>query len=113
MSVVLSVRSSDCKNQAEELWPDIAGKVDPAKTLWCWAWSRFPGLVNDELQGIDETNPIAVTLRNGHSFTGYPDGRKSTQGQLVLLGRDPQNPRATAELGPFEIDEIVTVERPS
>lgn len=93
---------------AEELWPDIAGKVDPEKTLWCWAWSRFPALVNLELQGIDETNEVTVILKDGSSFTGYPDGRKSKQGQLLLLGRNPEDGRSS-EFGPFAIDEVSAI----
>jgi hypothetical protein len=81
--------------QAEHEWTDVAGKVDPVKTLWCWAWGRFPGLVNTELQGIDETTAVRVTLR----------------GELYLLGRDPGNPRRSLTLGPFLIDDVVTIEK--
>jgi hypothetical protein len=98
---------------AEELWPDLAGKVDPQKTLWCWAWNRFPGLVNSELQGIDETNPLTVTLHDGSSFTGYPDARQSQQGKLILLGNSSESPRRMVELGPFSIDDVASVTRSS
>ena len=47
---------------AELEWVDIAGKVDPHKTLWFWAWSRFPDLVHAELAGIDETRRVTVAL---------------------------------------------------
>jgi len=87
-------------------WVDIAGKVDAEKTLWFWAWSRFPDLVHQELQTINETRPVSVTLRDGRQFSGYPDARQSRQGELVLLGRDPDNPRQQEEYGPFTIDEI-------
>jgi hypothetical protein len=94
---------------AELEWVDIAGKVDPEKTLWFWAWGRFPKLVHDELTAIDETRPVTVVLKDGAHYTGYPDARQSQQGQLVLLGRDEDNPRRTIEHGPFAIDEIVTI----
>jgi hypothetical protein len=96
---------------AELEWVDIAGKVDPEKTLWFWAWSRFPALVHDELAGIDETRPVTVSLKDGTQSTGYPDARQSKQGQLVLLGRDQNSPRRTTEHGPFAIDEIATISR--
>lgn len=95
---------------AELEWTDIAGKVDPLKTLWYWAWSRFPALVHGELQGIDETRRLTVTLRDGSRHTGYPDARQSEQGQLVLLTRDAAAPRQTIELGPFSIDDIQSIE---
>ena len=96
---------------AELEWGDIAGKVDPEKTLWFWAWSRFPALVHGELAGIDETSEVTVTLQDGSQHKGYPDARNSTQGQLVLLGRDNTNPRRTVEHGPFSIDEIAAIAR--
>lgn len=96
---------------AELEWGDIAGKVDPEKTLWFWAWSRFPALVHDELAGIDETGEVTVTLNDGSQYTGYPDARSSEQGQLVLIGRDSANARHTAEHGPFPIDVIATIVR--
>ena len=96
---------------AELEWGDIAGKVDPAKTLWYWAWSRFPDLVHSELVGIDETREVQVTLRDGRIVAGFPDARQSVQGQLVLVGRDSDDPRRTKELGPFSLDEIVAISR--
>jgi hypothetical protein len=95
---------------AELEWGDIAGKVDPEKTLWYWAWSRFPELVNADMQSIDEARRVTVTLIDGSAFTGNPDSRKSKQGRLVLVGRDPANPRRSEEYGPFSIDEIARVE---
>ncbi len=96
---------------AELEWSDIAGKVDPAKTLWYWAWSRFPELVHSELVGIDETREVQVTLRDGRSVTGFPDARQSVQGELVLIGRDPVDFHRSAEHGPFSLDEIAAVDR--
>ena len=97
--------------QAEHEWTDVAGKVDPVKTLWSWAWGRFPGVVNTELQGIDETTAVRVTLRDGQEVEGYPDARESLHGELYLLGRDPGNPRRSLTLGPFLIDDVVTIEK--
>jgi len=97
--------------RAELEWVDIAGKVDADKTLWYWAWSRFPDLVNADLASIDEARQIAVTLSDGRRFVGYPDSRQSKQGYLVLVGRDPDNPRRTETHGPFSVDEIATVAR--
>jgi len=95
--------------RAELEWGDIAGKVDPEKTLWYWAWSRFPDLVNADLQSIDEARRVTVTLRDGRTITGNPDSRESKQGQLILVGRDPSKPRRFEQHGPFSIDEIVSV----
>lgn len=96
---------------AELEWGDIAGKVDPEKTLWYWAWSRFPELVNADLAAIDEARRVTVTLRDGRSLTGYPDARQSRQGQLVLVARDLAQPRRHEEHGPFSIDDIATIAR--
>lgn len=94
---------------AEETWPDIAGKVDPEKTLWFWAWSRFPALVNADLQGIDEARQVLVTLRDGRSVIGFPDARQSKQGTLTLLCRDSADARRFVEEGPFTLDEIQSI----
>ena len=96
---------------AELEWVDIAGKVDSEKTLWYWAWSRFPDLVHAELVGIDETREVTITLRDGRSVAGFPDARQSVQGQLVLVGRDPLDPRRSEEHGPFSLDEIAAIVR--
>ena len=90
-------------------WIDIAGKVDPEKTLWFWAWSRFPDLVNADLASIDEARRVSVTLRDGRSFTGYPDARESHEGELVLVARDPRSPGRPEEHGPFSLDEIAAI----
>ena len=39
-------------------WGNIAGTVDVESTLWLWAWSRFPDLVNQELSAVDETHEV-------------------------------------------------------
>lgn len=96
---------------AEHEWTDVAGKVDPVKTLWCWAWGRFPGLVNQELQGIDETTVVRVSLRDGRTVSGFPDARESQHGELYLLGRDSSQSSRTIMLGPFTIDEVLAVEK--
>jgi hypothetical protein len=95
---------------AELEWNDIAGRVAPEKSLWAWAWGRFPELVHAELNGIDESSAVTVTLKNGRQVTGYPDARQSEQGQLVILCRNPSTGRTTAE-GPFPMDEISNVVR--
>jgi hypothetical protein len=97
--------------RADLEWVDIAGKVDPEKTLWFWAWSRFPELVNDDLASIDEARRVMVTLRDGRSFTGYADARESQKGELVLVARDPASPGRHEEHGPFSLDEIVAIAR--
>jgi hypothetical protein len=96
---------------AEHEWTDVAGKVDPVKTLWCWAWGRFPGLVNQELQGIDETTAVRVSLKDGQTVSGFPDARESQHGELYLLGRDPGQTFRTNMLGPFSIDDVQAVEK--
>jgi heme-degrading monooxygenase HmoA len=95
---------------AEHEWSDIAGKVDPEKTLWAWAWSRFPELVHDEL-GLDESQPVVVTLTDGRCIEGYPDARHSRRGELWLIGHDEAG--RLAEHGPYLIDAIFSVRRVS
>jgi hypothetical protein len=97
--------------RAELEWVDIAGKVDPEKTLWYWAWNRFPDLVNADLVSIDEARKVSVSLRDGRTFTGFPDSRQSKQGQLVIVARDPARPGRHEEYGPFSIDEVATIVR--
>ena len=92
--------------KAELEWDNVAGSVDAEATLWSWAWSRFPQLVHEGLSGVDESHEVTVTLKDGTSVAGYPDGRKSKQGMLVLLCAG-----ATAESEPHSIDEIATVKR--
>ena len=95
--------------KAEPDWVDIAGKVDPEKTLWLWAWSRFPELVHENL-GIEETSELEIGLRDGRALHGFPDQRQSQHGHLIIWGHDATMERP-AELGPFSIDEIVSVRR--
>ena len=95
--------------QAELEWNDIAGKVAPEKTLWPWAWSRFPELVHESL-GIEETAEVEVTLHDGRTVRGFPDSRASQQGKLVLWGAD-ETEGAPRELGPFSIEQIITAKR--
>ncbi|MDA0835834.1 MAG: hypothetical protein O3A29_21380 [Planctomycetota bacterium] len=101
--------------KAADEWPDIAGKVTADATLWTWAWSRFPVLVLDDLPGVNETWEVHVQLQDGREFVGYPDGKRTKQGSLVLLGRevtrDSNGPNETAYIGPLSIDDIVAVER--
>jgi hypothetical protein len=89
--------------QAEQEWGDIAGRVDPAATLWKWAWSRFPALVHKELAGLNETHAVRVALHDGSSCVGYPDS--------VLLGRASAASRTFEESPPISIDDIASVER--
>lgn len=95
---------------AELEWGDIAGRVSPEKSLWAWAWGRFPELVHPELNGIDESSAVTVTLKNGRQVTGYPDARQSEQGQLVILCRNPASGRTASE-GPFPMEEIASIAR--
>jgi hypothetical protein len=90
---------------AEQEWQDLAGRPDPVKTLWFWAWSRFPQIVSMELKTLDETSLVRVLLNDGRCVTGYPDARESAAGQLMLL--DEQG----ACLGPYSIDDVQSVER--
>jgi hypothetical protein len=94
---------------AEQTWGDIAGKVDPEKTLWFWAWCRFPALVNLDLKAIDESRQLTVTLRDGRTLAGYPDARQSQQGRLVLLCADSTHPGRFVDEGPFTVDEIAAI----
>ena len=95
--------------RAELEWVDIAGKVDADKTLWYWAWSRFPALVNADLLAIDEARRVTVTLHDGRAFTGFPDSRQSQKGELVLVGRVPVDSRRHEEYGPYSLDEIAAI----
>lgn len=94
---------------AEQEWIDLAGRADPGKTLWPWAWSRFPVLYVDDLGGLEETYRVIVTLRDGSQHTGYPDARQSLRGELVLLGDSVVH--GSRNLGPFSIDDVVNVAR--
>lgn len=89
-------------------WVNLAGNVDPVKTLWLWSWERFPELVHESL-GIDEGYPVEVTLASGECVTGYPDGKRSLDGELYLVRLGPTG--AAQAIGPWTIDEIVAVRR--
>ncbi len=86
-------------------WHDFAGRVDAHATLWTWAWERHPAVVHDDLAGVNETHEVSVMLHDGRIIKGFPDGRRSLQGQLVLLSTSGGD----ENLGPFSIDEILDV----
>ena len=90
--------------RAEQEWTDIAGKIAPERSLWLWAWSRFPALYVEGLGGLEESWPVSVELRDGSHLAGYPDNRSSERGHLVLQ-------TASGPSRPLIIDEIVSVER--
>lgn len=90
--------------RAEQDWPDIAGKIAPERSLWLWAWSRFPALYVEGLGGLEESWPLRIVLRDGTTLEGYPDNRQSVQGRLVLLTQ-------TGETAPISIDNISSAER--
>lgn len=93
---------------AEQEWVDIAGKADPVKTLWAWAWGRFPELVHADL-GLDESHPVELLMRTGETQRGYPDARASERGQLVL--HSLRSSGTPGGLGLFSIDDIQSVQR--
>lgn len=90
--------------KAEQDWADIAGKVAPERTLWLWAWSRFPCLYVEGLGGLEETFQVRVTLHDGRTIEGYPDGRGSTRGELVIHQMRTEPERVS-------IDDVTSVER--
>ena len=90
--------------KAADEWHDIAGRVDPERTLWLWAWSRFPALYVDGLPGLDETYEVELRTRTGEEFRGFPNARGSQRGRLLLQGGD-------GPIGPFSIDDVVAVRR--
>ncbi len=92
--------------QAEQDWVNLAGRVVPERTLWAWAWSRFPGLVSEGLHGLDESQRLEMTLNDGSQHSGYPDARRSRHGQLVLIANGEQR-----ECGPVSIDDIQSIVR--
>jgi hypothetical protein len=100
-------RYADLKllKQADQEWHEFAGRVDAHATLWSWAWERHPALVHDDLAGVNETHEVTVTLRDGRSVTGFPDGRLSLKGQLFLVGTSEND----TDPGPFSIDDIANV----
>ena len=94
--------------EAEMDWMNVAGRVDPAMTLWIWAWSRFPALTHGNVASLDETKEVQVTLQSGESAVGFPDARESENGLLVLLGKTDDG--SFEHLGPFSIDDVAAVE---
>ncbi|MEZ6058594.1 MAG: hypothetical protein R3C01_17985 [Planctomycetaceae bacterium] len=93
--------------RAHQEWPDIAGKVDPDRTLWLWAWSRFSAMCVEGLSGLDESFAIRVTLQDGTQQTGYPDARASRFGYLTLVPLDPDEESPA----PLSIDNIASIVR--
>jgi hypothetical protein len=96
--------------RAELEWEDLAGRVDAKATLWTWAWSRFPDLVHEQFPGVDETHPLRVTLKDGATYIGYADNRKTVGGHLVLLLTAATATRPI-ESEPLSIDDIAAAER--
>ena len=94
--------------KAEQEWLDIAGKVPVDKTLWVWAWSRFPVLVHESL-GIEETREVRIELRDKSQIVGFPDSRESRGGNLFLWGRQSLQ-ESPAQQGPDSIDDILSVQ---
>ncbi len=93
---------------AQQEWTNLAGKVDSEKTLWAWAWGRFPDLVHEEMSGIDETAKVKLRLKTGDEFVGFPDARESEGGLLLLL---VDQGGGLEHLGPFNIDDIEEIRR--
>ena len=90
--------------RAEQEWTDIAGKIAPERSLWLWAWSRFPALYVEGLGGLEESWEVTVELRNAPSVSGYPDNRATESGRLVIQ-------TASGPTDPISIDDIVRVDR--
>ena len=95
--------------KAEVEWFDIAGRADTNATLWTWAWERFPEIVHPDLPGVNETFEVLVTLTDESQISGFPDGRKSQRGMLILLGVSEAGDTLTH--GPLSIDQIAAVAR--
>lgn len=95
--------------KADVEWLDIAGKVPPEKTLWVWAWSRFPELVHESL-GIEETSEVEVRLNDGRVITGFPDSRLTVRGNLFIWGTETAG-APSGQLGPYSIDHVVSVKK--
>jgi len=93
--------------EAEQDWLNIAGQVDPAVTLWTWAWGRFPSLVHEALPGLNETREVRVTLIDGRTVSGYPDRQLSARGEMVMVIRAE---KGLMQTDPFRIDQISAVE---
>ena len=94
---------------AEQEWADLAGRADPNKTLWPWAWSRFAALYVEGLAGIEESFEVEIALRDGSKYAGFPDARRSRSGELLLVSMGDHG--QSREAGPFSIDDVAAVER--
>lgn len=90
--------------RAEQEWTDIAGKIAPERSLWLWAWSRFPALYVEGLGGLEESWPVQLQRSDESHLTGYPNNRASERGCLVL-----QTDSGPTE--PISIDDIENVTR--
>ena len=99
--------------RAELEWHDLAGRADPAATLWKWAWERFPDAVHADFPGLNETWPVEVRLHDGSEFWGYPDARRSTRGQLILVRSDAAVAAGMTESRPILLDEVAGLVRVS
>ncbi|MEM9703454.1 MAG: hypothetical protein AAF907_13530 [Planctomycetota bacterium] len=92
---------------AESAWADLAGDVAVRETLWAWAWERFPALCEPGLAPPSESRPVRVSLHDGETFVGTPDGRRSQRGELWLLA---DSDAGWEERGPFDLDAIRSVD---
>lgn len=95
--------------KAEQEWFDIAGRADVHPTLWTWAWERFPDIVHPDLPGVNETSELLLTLLDGSQVSGFPDGRKSQRGMLILISGSEGGETLTH--GPISIDQIASIQR--
>lgn len=95
--------------KAELEWFDIAGRADTNATLWTWAWERFPEVVHPDLAGVNETSEVVVSHVNAGEIRGFPDGRRSQRGLLVLVGTGEAGEMQTHE--PISIDQITAIVR--
>lgn len=93
--------------KAEQEWFDIAGRADIKATLWTWTWERFPAIVHPDLPGVNETSEVVVTLKDGNSVQGFPDGRQSQRGMLVLIGMNANGNSVIH--GPLSVDDVADV----
>jgi hypothetical protein len=67
--------------------------------------------VNAELNKIDETHEVTVTLKTGETYTGFPDARQSKKGMLVLVARSTTNPQLYEDVGPLSLDNVQSAAR--
>jgi hypothetical protein len=90
--------------RAEQEWTDIAGKIAPERSLWLWAWSRFPAIYVEGLGGLEESWPVRIVRRDGQVIEGFPDNRSSGRGQLVVQTR-------AGATEPMSLDDIASIDR--